>query len=79
MNVNSVVRDFLSVPCWDSLPIAVNLREAARGLTRHPTWARGLSDIISEYEVPTQKVFYTKLVANSFGNTLNDTFQRRLT
>ena len=75
----SVVRGYLSVPCWDSPPIAVNLREAACGLPHHPTWARGLPEVISKLEVPSQKVFYAKLVANRFSNTLNDTFKRRLT
>ena len=75
---NFVVRECLSVPCWDSPPIAVNLREAARGLPHHPTWARGLPDVISKPEVPPQKVFYIKLVASRFSNTLNDTFKRRL-
>ena len=75
---NFVVRECLSVRCWDSPPIAVNLREAARGLPHHPTWARGLPDVISKPEVPPQKVFYIKLVASRFSNTLNDTFKRRL-
>ena len=84
---NYVVRDCLSVTCWDSPPIAVNLREAARGLPRHPSWARGLPDFISKLgtsnggswqAIPIQKLVYKELVANRFGNNLNDTFERRL-
>ena len=81
---NSVVRDCLSVPCWDSTPIAVNLREAARGLPKSPTWARGLPDFISklassnQQKVAVQKSVYKFLIANRFSNTLNDTFKRRL-
>ena len=80
-----LARDTLSVPCWGSPPIAVNLREAACGLPNCPTWAQGLSDIISKMsesnlqKVPIQKLVYKELISNRFSNTLNDTFSRRLT
>ena len=88
LSANAVVRNCLSVPCWDSPPIAKNLRDAARGLPDYPTWSRGLSEVISKLgtsndgswqHTPIQKTVYKELVANKFGNTLNDTFERRLT
>ena len=84
---NAVAKGCLSVSCWDSPPIAVNLRDAAGGLPCHPTWSRGLSEGIREIgttndgswrNIPIQKLIYKLLVANRFGNTLNDTFERRL-
>ena len=66
----------------------MSLRDAARGLPDYPTWTRGLSDVISKLgssndeswqHTSSQKTVYKELVANKFGNTLNDTFERRLT
>ena len=80
-----LVRDTLSAHCWDAPPIAVNLSEAARGLPNNPTWAQGLSDIISKLnssslqKAPVQKLVYKELMSKRFGNALNDTFTRRLT
>ena len=52
LSANSVFRNCLSVPFWDSLPIAVNLREASCGLPNNPAWTRGLSDVISKLGTP---------------------------
>ena len=53
-----------------------------------PHLGRGLPDFISKLgtsnsgcwqDIPIQKLVYKKILANRFGNNLNDTFQRRLT
>ena len=44
-----VGRDTLSVPCWDSPPVAANLWEATRRLPNNSTWAQGRREYIYIY------------------------------
>ena len=79
-----LVEDTLSTKCWDSLPLALNLREASRGLPSRPRWCISNSDLLSKLHEedlkgkPVQNLVYKELVSAKLECTLNDTFERRL-
>ena len=80
-----LVRDALTTSCWDSPPLAVNLREAFSGLPNNPNWCISNSELLCKLhrsdigKMPVQKLLYKELVARRFADSFDDTFQRRLT
>jgi len=47
-----LVKEKLSTMCWDSPPIALNLREASLGLPKYHLWSKALPDIICSLKYP---------------------------
>ena len=81
-----LVREKLCTNCWDSPPIACNLREASLGFPNHHQWSKALADILvsPKFRAPfdsvnIQKAVYNQLVSHRFGYSLDDTIMRRLT
>ena len=76
-----LVRGLLTTSIWDSPPLAVNLREAALGLPNNPHWSVNISALLHSGLLPKQiqKCVYKDLVSSKFGNSLDETFCRRLT
>jgi hypothetical protein len=74
----------LTTSCWDSPPIACNLRDASLGFPNDDRWYAGASLAVRTLQgsdstrSSIQKVFYCKLIENRFSNTLHDTVERRL-
>ena len=76
--------DQLSVECWDSPPIAWNLREASAGFPASAKWSEGASLAISVINksksdrIKMQKICYDNLVQARFSDNIHDTICRRI-
>ena len=79
--------DKLSTECWDSPPIACNLREAFRGFPKDDRWCEGASHAISIIQrstakssasIQVQKICYDALIQYRFVDSLHHTIEKRL-
>ena len=64
--LHPLVKDTLTPACWDSPPLAVNLREASLGFPSHPHFDISGSDLICKLrssdlsKMPRQKLVYAQ-------------------
>ena len=72
----------LSTECWDSPPIACNLREAFRGFPKDDRWCEGASHAISIIQrstakssasIQVQKICYDALIQYRFVDSFHHT------
>jgi len=82
--LQQVVRNTLTPSCWDSPPLALNLREASLGLPSHPHFDFSKSDLLCKIngtdisKIPVQKVVYKELISIKHCNLIHVTIEKRL-
>ena len=82
--LQTLVKDTLTPSCWDSPPLALNLREASLGLPSHPHFDFSKSDLLCRIKgtdvskVPVQKLVYKQLISIKHRNLIHDTIMKRL-